>query len=118
MHVCTFFPVWCYLGSIPLPRVFGGGIERAKDLHSLIVGRLGCQDSLKALGSLGWERGGEGRGGEGRVGREGDGGEGRGGDGRGGEGRGGEGRRGEGREWEGKGRLSEVLVRTQRKGYV
>ena len=114
VRVHTFFPVQCYLGSVPLPRVFGGGIERAEDLHSLIVGRLGCQDSLKALGSLGWERGREGgegeeeeeRGGEGRgrEGREGEGrrGKGMGGDGRGGEGRGGEGREGEGRGGEGR----------------
>ena len=57
VHACGCVCVQCctYLGCVPLLRVSGGGVEGAKDLHRLVVGGLGCQDSLKALGRLGVE---------------------------------------------------------------
>ena len=50
----------CHLGSIPLLWVSGGRVEGAEDLHGLVVGRLGCKDSLEALGRLGRGEGGHG----------------------------------------------------------
>ena len=55
VDVCVCVQCCIYLGSVPLLWVSGGGVERAEDLHRLVVGGLGCQDSLKALGRLGVE---------------------------------------------------------------
>ena len=42
------------LGHIPLGLTGRGGVERAKNLHRLVIARLGFEDALEALRCVFW----------------------------------------------------------------